>query len=120
MRGGSSWASVFSSKLPVDFSVTSDSTGALVVVGRGARLEVRPLADTYQFLTPLTGDIMELVCAESRQALKVARFLAKAVDAKHVVNVSRTPTLVMMDKMRPLDARHLVDGVWNNVRVLKM
>ena len=123
VSGGSSWLNTFESSLPPDFVVKfNTATSCTIVTGPGVSLAVRPLKrGVYQFPAGLeVANVMELVWADSRKALKVARHLAKGVDMSHVLNLAPSPPPALRKYMSSVDARHHVGHEWVDKKVLML
>ena len=125
LKGGeiSSWFDTFTRVLPTYFEVNPHApTNSIIVTGPRVSLAVRPLArGVYQFRTPIAnGNVMELVWADSYDALNVVKYLADLVGASHVVNLSHHPAHFLQIHMTRTDARRLVGDVWVDQKVLML
>ena len=124
ISGGSSWIHAFKDVLPSNFAVKAHAlTKCITITGGGASLAVRPLeTGMYQFRTPIaSGGVMELVWADSYNALKLARMLGQVVGVSHVVNLSPKPPTPLTTHMTRVDVRHHVgDDVWVDRKVLML
>jgi hypothetical protein len=122
LDGGVSWLSEFESALPGGYVVKrNDPTSSITIQGPDVSLAVRPLKrGVYKFRGEYDGDVMELVWADSRKSLKVARHLAKSVDVGYVVNLSPSPPVSLRKYMSSVDVFQHVGNEWVSKRVLML